>query len=124
MAGRTGADALGWDEQPEETAVPGVAAAAVGQRVSKARRQAGMTGRQLGDAVGLRPDQISKIESGKRRLDIGELPRVAAALGVTVRYLLGQPERKALAMAAARGRGRARCESCRTAAGQATRRTR
>jgi Zn-dependent peptidase ImmA (M78 family)/transcriptional regulator with XRE-family HTH domain len=59
-----------------------------------------MTGTELGAAVGLRKDQISKIESGRRRLDVGELPGIAAALGVTVRYLLGQPERPGLAMAA------------------------
>jgi Zn-dependent peptidase ImmA (M78 family)/transcriptional regulator with XRE-family HTH domain len=73
--------------------------AELGARVAQARRRAGITGSQLGAAVGLRKDQISKIESGKRRLDVGELPGIAAALGVTVRYLLGQPERPNLAIA-------------------------
>lgn len=95
--GLTGAAALGWGEQPEGATVAD--ASGVGSRVAAARRRAGLTGSQLGAAVGLRKDQISKIESGKRRLDIGELPRMAAALGVTVRHLVGQPERPALAVA-------------------------
>src|SRR5215472_13605009 len=74
-------------------------AAQVGARVAAARKRRGMTGTELGDIVGLRKDQISKIESGRRRLDISELPRVAAALGVTVRSLIGQAERPALAIA-------------------------
>ncbi len=40
-----------------------------------------MTGNELGEMVGLRKDQISKIESGRRRLDVSELPRVAAGVG-------------------------------------------
>ncbi|MCP3798253.1 helix-turn-helix transcriptional regulator [Allokutzneria sp. A3M-2-11 16] len=59
-----------------------------------------MSGSELGAAIGLRKDQISKIESGKRRLDVGELPGIAAALGVTARHLVGQPERSGLAVAA------------------------
>ena len=58
--------------------------------MAAARKRRGMTGTELGEMVGLRKDQISKIESGRRRLDIAELPRVAAALGVTVRSLSGR----------------------------------
>lgn len=71
----------------------------IGARIAEARVARGLTGTQLGELVGLRKDQISKIESGRRRVDVGELPRLASALGVTIRHLLGQPERPALAMA-------------------------
>lgn len=98
--GRTGLEALEPDESPVKSTSTESRAAEVGARVAAARRRAGMTGSELGTAVGLRKDQISKIESGTRRLDVGELPGFAAALGVTVRYLLGQSERPNLAIAA------------------------
>ena len=97
--GMTGLDALALPEAPLESAESEQYAAQVGSRVAAARKQRGMTGTQLGEIVGLRKDQISKIESGRRRLDVSELPRVAAALGVTVRSLVGQAERPALAIA-------------------------
>jgi Zn-dependent peptidase ImmA (M78 family)/transcriptional regulator with XRE-family HTH domain len=74
-------------------------AVVVGARIAEARLARGLTGTQLGEFVGLRKDQVSKIESGRRRVDISELPLFAAALGVTVRQLLGLTERPALAMA-------------------------
>src|SRR5215470_19505657 len=88
--GLTGPEALEPDIALHESEPVVAEHAEVGARVAQARRRAGMTGSQLGAAVGLRKDQISKIESGKRRLDIGELPDIAAALGVTVRYLLAR----------------------------------
>lgn len=71
----------------------------IGARIAAARAARRLTGSQLGELVGLRKDQVSKIESGRRRVDVSELPRFASALGVTIRQLLGQPERPALAMA-------------------------
>ncbi len=98
--GKTGLAALGMTEAPEESAEPEEYAAQVGARVAAARKNRHMSGTELGEIVGLRKDQISKIESGRRRIDIAELPRVASALGVTVHHLLGQAERPALAVAA------------------------
>jgi Zn-dependent peptidase ImmA (M78 family)/transcriptional regulator with XRE-family HTH domain len=98
--GLTGPEALGLDETLAESTSAELRSVEVGARVATARHRAGMTGTELGAAVGLRKDQISKIESGRRRLDVGELPGIAAALGVTVRYLVGQSERPGLAMAA------------------------
>lgn len=96
----TGLAALGLPDQPMESTAPENHAAGVGARVARARARRGMSGTELGQIVGLRKDQISKIESGRRRLDVAELPRFATALGVTVRHLLGQEDRPALAMAA------------------------
>ena len=98
--GMTGLAALGLPEAPVDSAELKQHAAQVGARVAAARKSWGLTGSELGEMVGLRKDQISKIESGRRRLDISELPLVAAALGVTVRSLLGQADRPALAIAA------------------------
>ncbi len=98
--GLTGLARLGLPETPGDPAELVQHAAQVGARVAAARKSLGMTGTELGEKVGLRKDQISKIESGRRRLDISELPLVAAALGVTVRSLLGQADRPALAIAA------------------------
>lgn len=98
--GLTGLAALGLLETPSDSAELAQHAAQVGARVATARKRRGLTGTELGQMVGLRKDQISKIESGRRRLDISELPRVAAALGVSVRSLLGQADRPALAIAA------------------------
>lgn len=99
----TGLAALGGSAPPVESAETERYATAVGARVATARKRRGLSGTELGEIVGLRKDQISKIESGRRRLDVGELPRFAEALGVTVRYLLGQDARSSLAIAARLG---------------------
>lgn len=98
--GLTGYTALGRPEPSAESEEPERHAAQVGQRVAAARKRADMSGTRLGELVGLRKDQISKVETGRRRLDVAELPKFADALGVTVRYLLGHAERPALAIAA------------------------
>jgi Zn-dependent peptidase ImmA (M78 family)/transcriptional regulator with XRE-family HTH domain len=71
----------------------------VGRRVAEARRRAGLTQAQLGDRLGLDKTQVSKIESGRRRLDISEVVLAAAALSVDTRSLLGLAERTKLALA-------------------------
>jgi transcriptional regulator with XRE-family HTH domain len=98
--GLTGLAALGVPATPLESAEPEQHAAQVGARVAAARRRRRLSGTELGEMVGLRKDQISKIESGRRRLDVAELPHFAAVLGVTARYILGQADRPALAIAA------------------------
>lgn len=99
--GRTGLAALGDDAVVAAGAVDKAAASKeMGARIAAARSRAGLTGTQLGRELGLGKDQISKIESGKRRVDVAELAKLAAALGVSVRSLLGEQERSALSMAA------------------------
>ncbi|MGH3252451.1 MAG: helix-turn-helix domain-containing protein [Trebonia sp.] len=118
--GLTGYAALGLSGPRAESAEPEPHAAKVGERVAAARKRAALSGSELGEMVGLRKDQISKIETGRRRLDVAELPRFAAALGVTVRHLLGQAERPALAIAArlATGAGPDASHAARTRARQ------
>lgn len=93
-----GLDALG-DVAPPAAASSTPSAGEVGARVAAARAQVRLTGEQLAKALGLRKDQISKIESGVRKVSVRELPALANALGVTVGYLLGQPASARLAMA-------------------------
>jgi hypothetical protein len=57
--GLTGYAALGISEPSAESAEPEPHAAGVGERVAAARKQAGLSGSQLGEMVGLRKDQIS-----------------------------------------------------------------
>jgi Zn-dependent peptidase ImmA (M78 family)/transcriptional regulator with XRE-family HTH domain len=72
----------------------------IGARIAAARKGRAFSGEQLGIKVGLGKDQISKIESGRRRVGASELPTFARALGVSIAYLLGSPERKNLQIAA------------------------
>lgn len=96
----TGWATLGVPEPPREFAEPEEVAAQAGARIAAAREQAGMTGAEPGQVAGLSESQMSRIESGRRRADIAGLPLIAAALGVTVRELLGIPDSPLRAMAA------------------------
>ena len=113
--GLRGLAALGADAEVVATTGPEVAegqapaAEDVGARIRAARLEAGMTGAELGVAMGgLRKDQVSKIESGRRRVDVAELAGAAAALNTSMRALLGRPEpalRPTMALAARLGGG-------------------
>lgn len=67
----------------------------IGFRVQKARQQAGMTQLELSVTldvdyeIDLRPELISKIESGARPVRDKELKAIADALGVTPNRLFG-----------------------------------
>jgi transcriptional regulator with XRE-family HTH domain len=52
-----------------------------------ARKQRGLTQRELADRVGMAPAQIAKIETGDRRLDVVEFIAIARAIGVDDREL-------------------------------------
>ncbi|HEY4018321.1 MAG TPA: XRE family transcriptional regulator [Pseudonocardiaceae bacterium] len=92
----TGWAALGG--RPKPTAEDVAKQKEMGARIAAARRKRGLTGTQLGEVIGLRKDQISKLESGRRGVDITELVILAEALGVTMGYVLGEPERPAMAI--------------------------
>jgi len=72
----------------------------VGLRVAEARRRAGVNQTDLGAVLGLDKTQISKIERGRRRLDISEVAALASFLKVSTRELLGMAERSKLQLAA------------------------
>ena len=101
--GRGALTRLGFDLSPSEE-MPEVASSdpteqELGARVSAARKRAQLSGVQLGQRVGLSPDQVSKIENGRRRLSPREVPIFATALGVTNRWLLGVGETPRMALA-------------------------
>lgn len=96
--GPTGLEALG--ALAPVTPTPDAATDSdVGHRVKEARLRRALTGQALGELVGLGKDQISKVESGRRKVGVRELPAFAEALGVTIAHLLGQVSRPTLAMA-------------------------
>jgi Zn-dependent peptidase ImmA (M78 family)/transcriptional regulator with XRE-family HTH domain len=72
----------------------------LGGRIAALREAHGMTGEQLGAAVGLSRSQVSKIEHGTRRLDVSEVAVIADALGVGLAELLGVERNGSLALAA------------------------
>lgn len=71
----------------------------VGRRIKAARTAVGMSGEVLGSHLGLGKDQISKIESGKRKADAGELILISEVLGTNIDTLLGRGKRKRLQIA-------------------------
>jgi Zn-dependent peptidase ImmA (M78 family)/transcriptional regulator with XRE-family HTH domain len=72
----------------------------VGARIAALRRAKNMTGTALGDALGLTKSQVSKVENGSRKLDVGELAVVADLLGATLPELLGISRNGPLTLAA------------------------
>lgn len=67
----------------------------IGEAIKKARKSRNLTQAQLGDMVGVRRAQISKIESGKN-ITFATLSRVFKAMGVSARLDLGSLGRVAL----------------------------
>lgn len=67
----------------------------IGEAIKKARKGRNLTQAQLGDMVGVRRAQISKIESGKN-ITFATLSRVFKAMGVSARLDLGPLGRVAL----------------------------
>lgn len=71
----------------------------IGTRIAALREARGMTGQELGDVLGLSRSQVSKIEHGTRRLEVGELAAVADALEVSLGEVLGVRRSGSLALA-------------------------
>ena len=67
-------------------------AALIGEAIKDARKSQKLTQRELGERVGVRPSQISKIERG-RNLTISTIVRVLTALGITADFFIqgGEP---------------------------------
>lgn len=72
----------------------------VGERIAALRAARGLTGAELGEALGLTKSQVSKIENGTRKLDVSEVALVAEVLGVTLAEVLGVDRKGTLALAA------------------------
>lgn len=63
-----------------------------GRRVFELRKAAGMTQRQVGDAVGLSMQAINDIEKGRRETTQSKLVAMADCFGVTIDYLVGKSD--------------------------------
>ena len=63
-----------------------------GQRISELRKTAGMTQKQLGEAVGLSMQAINDIEKGRRETTITKTILIAKLFNTTVEYLYGSTE--------------------------------
>ena len=61
--------------------------AEVGRRIRLARRAAGLSQTELGDALGITFQQLQKYELGINRISIGRLVHLAAALDVPLSNL-------------------------------------
>jgi Zn-dependent peptidase ImmA (M78 family)/transcriptional regulator with XRE-family HTH domain len=72
----------------------------LGARIAVLREARGLTGQQLGDALGLSRSQVSKIEHGSRKLEVSELAEIADVLEVSLAELLGTERSSSLSLAA------------------------
>lgn len=61
---------------------------AVGARIRACRLEAGMSQERLAELSDLSPPYVSHVERGVKGPSLGALIRLAAALGVTIDYLL------------------------------------
>src|SRR5688572_24702958 len=61
----------------------------VRRRLRELRHEQGLTLQQVSDRANIDVSMLSRLESGKRRLALGHLPALAAALSVSTDELLG-----------------------------------
>lgn len=67
----------------------------VGRQLRRRRRMLGLTQQQLGDAVGVRFQQIQKYECASNRIGVAMLWKLACALDVEVGYFFAGAQRRA-----------------------------
>ena len=63
---------------------------AVALVIARARRDAGVSQRELAKRIGTLPSMIAKIETGARRMDVIELIEIARALSIAPEALTRQ----------------------------------
>ncbi len=56
----------------------------IGEKIKKNRQEAGLTQKQLGEALGVSQQQIAQYESGKRTPKVDTLVRIARALNTSI----------------------------------------
>ena len=65
---------------------------ALGARVAKARKDAGITQVQLAETLGVSQQTINAYETGVRRIPVSALPTLAKVLSAGLEELLGEPK--------------------------------
>jgi len=66
------------------TVASDITARVVGQEVRRARKEAGMTQAEVADRLATSPAYVTNVEAGRLNLTLGQLTRIAAALGATL----------------------------------------
>lgn len=67
----------------------------LGARIARLRKEQGITQVQLAEQLGVSQQTVTAYESGKRRVPISHLPRLAALLGVSIEELIGEEPKPA-----------------------------
>ena len=65
--------------------------AALAERIGSARKDAGKTQQQVADALSIHVNQYQRLETGKHRVSVYDLTRIAAAIGIPAGDLLSDP---------------------------------
>lgn len=60
----------------------------LGKRISRMRKKAGLTQEKLAEKINMSTTHIGLVETGKRRLSLKTLQKVASAIGVKAKDLL------------------------------------
>jgi len=66
----------------------------LGKRIAARRKAQGLTQAKLGELLGFSQPHIQAFESGRRRISVTELPKLANVLGIAVEDLLGLREKR------------------------------
>jgi transcriptional regulator with XRE-family HTH domain len=66
------------------TVASDITARVVGQEVRRARTAAGMTQADVADRLATSPTYVTNVEGGRLNLTLGQLTRIAAALGASL----------------------------------------
>ena len=78
------------------------AAVAFGREVRRRRHAQGLTLDALGEAAGLTPQYVVRIEAGQRDPSISSMTKIAVGLGAPLAEMLGAPEMSAETLEGAR----------------------
>jgi len=64
----------------------------LGHRIARQRRAAGLTQAELAEKVGVQPETISRLETGKRRVSLEILALISESLSLELHELFRSPE--------------------------------
>ncbi len=70
------------------TAASDITARIIGQEVRRARKAAGLTQADVAERLDTSPTYVTNVEAGRLNLTLGQLTRVAAALGADLQVSL------------------------------------
>ncbi|PNS09847.1 helix-turn-helix domain-containing protein [Solilutibacter silvestris] len=65
----------------------------LGSRITQLRKEQGITQVQLAELLGVSQQTITAYETGRRRIQVSNLPVIAKTLHVTIEELIGSPTR-------------------------------